>query len=84
VLAGNFSAVAISDHQIVGIHHAFAESAGSGENAFGIEANSDIAVARGDKSPFVEPVSGSTNVQAMFSLRLLMAGRNVIGTHINF
>src|SRR5580693_5563430 len=84
VLAAKFAAVKIGDDQIFGRHHAFAESAGRGEDAQGIEPNSYVAVARGNESAFIEPVSGRANIRAVFGLRLLIAGQYVIGAHVNF
>lgn len=84
MLAAKFAAFEIGDDQILGRHHAFAESAGSGEDAQGIESNSYIAVARGDEPAFIKPVSGGANIRAVFGLRLLIAGQYVIGAHVNF
>src|SRR5579863_4455589 len=80
----NFSAVEIGDDQIIRRHHAFAKSLGSGEDALGIQTNGNISVTRGNKSAFVEPVSGRADVVTVFGHRLVMAGRNVIGAHSNF
>src|ERR1700733_9401671 len=84
VFAAKFAAFEIGDDQIVGSHHAFAESARSGEDAERIEADGDVAVTRGNEPALVEPVSGGANIRAVFGFRLLIAGRNVIGAHFNF
>src|SRR5580693_1361381 len=84
VFAAKFAAVKIGDDQILGRHHPFAESARSSEDAQGIEADGDVAVTRGNEPALVEPVSGGANIRAVFGLRLLIAGRNVIGAHFNF
>src|ERR1700735_3139732 len=84
VFAAKFAAFQIGDDQIFRSHHAFAESARGGENAQRIEADGDVTVAGGDKSALVEPVSGGADVCAVFGFRLLIAGRNVIGAHLNF
>ena len=83
VFAANFPAVTICDYQIVGVIMPLQNPRGVAE--LRPESRRMVILPlygewfRARRASF----SGA-DVEAMLNLRLLMAGRNVIGTHLNF
>ena len=53
--ARNFIRIVIADHQVVRLHHAFADGRRCGENAMVIQPEGNIAVVRGDETLPVDP-----------------------------
>src|SRR5208283_2763575 len=58
-------ALHIHDDEVLGRHHAFVDTGGSGENALGIQANGEIAFAGDDVAAFVQPTANAANFATM-------------------
>src|ERR1700693_6315321 len=84
VISSELAAVKIGDDQIFRSHRAFAESLVCSEDMLRIQTTGNIPVTGGNESALIEPVSRRADILAVFGLRLLIGGRNVIGAHFNF
>ena len=66
----------ICDHDIIGGHHALADTRRRGQDTARIETNGDVAVVGGDVGALVEPTADRTNVAPVLFFRLHGARRN--------
>jgi len=63
-------ALKVSNDEIVGRHHAFADAGGRRENTARIEAKRNVAISGGDIAEVVNPAADAANVAAVFVLGL--------------
>src|SRR5208337_1319497 len=58
-------ALHIHDDEVLRRHHAFVDTGGRGENAFGIQTNGEIAFTGDDIAAFVQPAANAANLSTI-------------------
>src|SRR5215831_15647811 len=76
--AGDFVALHVDDDEVVAAHHALAYPGGGGEDAFGVQADSDIAVVGGHPALLEHQLADSTDVLAILALSLYHAECSIV------
>ena len=74
--AAEFVALEVGDDEVVGRHHAFADTGGRGKNAARIEAEGNVAVGGGDVGAVVNPAADGADIATVFVFGLQRAWRN--------